>query len=78
MTSAALPVCLLHLFLLSGRAIAEAVSCWLPTAAARVRAWVWEVEFVVDKVALGQVFSEFFGFPCQNHSFHQLLHHHHN
>jgi hypothetical protein len=26
------------------------------------------MEFVVDKVALGQVFSEFFGFPCQYHS----------
>jgi hypothetical protein len=25
-----------------------------------------------DKVALGQVFSEYFGFPCQS-SFHQLL-----
>jgi hypothetical protein len=23
------------------------------------------VGFVVDKVVLGQVFSEFFGFPCQ-------------
>jgi hypothetical protein len=33
------------------------------------------VEFVVDKVALGQVFSEYFGFPCQS-SFHQLLHNH--
>jgi hypothetical protein len=32
------------------------------------------VGFVVDKVALGQVFSEYFGFPCQ--SFHQFLHHH--
>jgi hypothetical protein len=31
--------------------------------------------FVVDKVALGQVFSEYFGFPCQS-SFHQLLHSH--
>jgi hypothetical protein len=30
------------------------------------------VGFVVDKVALGQVFSEYFGFPCQS-SFHQLL-----
>jgi hypothetical protein len=29
------------------------------------------VGFVVDKVALGQVFSEHFGFPCQ-FSFHQL------
>jgi hypothetical protein len=27
-------------------------------------------------VALGQVFSEYFGFPCQS-SFHQLLHNHH-
>jgi hypothetical protein len=35
------------------------------------------VGFVVDKVALGQVFSsEYFGFPCQNRSFHQLLHPH--
>jgi hypothetical protein len=29
----------------------------------------------VDKVALGQVFSEYSGFPCQS-SFHQLLHNH--
>jgi hypothetical protein len=28
--------------------------------------------FVVDKVALGQIFCEYFGFPCQ-FSFHQLL-----
>jgi hypothetical protein len=33
------------------------------------------VGFVVDKVALGQVFSEYFGFPCQS-SFHRLLHNH--
>jgi hypothetical protein len=39
--------------------------------AARVRQ---HVGFVVDKVALGQVFSEYFGFPYQ--SFHQNLHHH--
>jgi hypothetical protein len=26
------------------------------------------VGFVVDKVALGQVFSEYFGFPCHLHS----------
>jgi hypothetical protein len=25
-------------------------------------------DFVVDKVALGQVFSEYFGFPCHLHS----------
>jgi hypothetical protein len=30
------------------------------------------VGFVVDKVALGQVFSEYFGFPCKS-SFHQFL-----
>jgi hypothetical protein len=33
------------------------------------------VGFVVDKVVLGQVFSEYFGFPCQS-LFHQLLHNH--
>jgi hypothetical protein len=39
-----------------GRAIAQAVSRWLSTAAARVRArGSGHVEFVVDKVALGQV-----------------------
>jgi hypothetical protein len=57
-------------------AIAQAVSRWLPTAAAQVQARVWKVGFVVDKVALGQVFSEYFGFPCQS-SFHQILHHKH-
>jgi hypothetical protein len=30
------------------------------------------VGLVVDKVALGQVFSEYFGFPCQS-LFHQFL-----
>jgi hypothetical protein len=35
------------------------------------------VEFVVDEVALGQVFSEYFGFPCQ-FAFHRLLHNHHH
>jgi hypothetical protein len=46
-----------------GRAIAEAVSRWLPTAAARVRVRVWQMGFVVDKVESGQVFSEYFGLP---------------
>jgi hypothetical protein len=31
--------------------------------------------FVMDKVALGRVFSEYFDFLCQS-SFHQILHHH--
>jgi hypothetical protein len=35
------------------------------------------VEFLVDSVALGQVFSEYIGFPCQ-FSFHRLLHIHHH
>jgi hypothetical protein len=34
------------------------------------------VRFVVDKVALGKVFSEYFGFLCR-FSFHWLLHTHH-
>jgi hypothetical protein len=32
------------------------------------------VGFVVDKAALGRVFSEYFGFLCQ--SFHRFLHYH--
>jgi hypothetical protein len=60
----------------TGRAIAEAVSRWLPIAAARVRAQGWQMGFVVDKVPSGQVFPKYFGFPCQNRSFHQLLHPH--
>jgi hypothetical protein len=35
------------------------------------------VGFLVDEVALGRVFSEYFGFPCRS-SFHQLLHNHHH
>jgi hypothetical protein len=31
--------------------------------------------FVIDKVALGQFFSEYFGFPCQ-FSFHRLFYNH--
>jgi hypothetical protein len=58
-----------------GRAVAEAVSRWLPTTAARVRVRAEHVGFVVDKEALGQVFSEYFSFPFQS-SFHQFLHHH--
>jgi hypothetical protein len=54
-----------------GRAIAQAVIRWFHTAAA----WSGQVAFVVDKVALGQVLYEYFGFPCQS-SFYQILHHH--
>jgi hypothetical protein len=58
-----------------GRAIAQAVSRWLPTAAARVRARVWSCGICGGQVSLGQVFSQYFGFPWQS-SFHQLLHNH--
>jgi hypothetical protein len=34
-----------------------------------------QVGFMVDKVALGQVFSEYFGLLCQS-SFRQILHTH--
>jgi hypothetical protein len=46
----------------NGRAIAEAVSRWLPTAAAQVQSRVWSSGICGDKVAPGQVFSEYFGF----------------
>jgi hypothetical protein len=61
--------------LVEGRAIAQAVSRWLPTAVARVRVRAEQVGFVMDKVALGQVFSKYFDFSCQS-SFRQVLHHH--
>jgi hypothetical protein len=48
-------------------------SSWLPSAVARF-ASAQHVGFVLDKAALKQVFSEYFGFPCQ--SFHQFLRRH--
>jgi hypothetical protein len=35
-----------------------------------------QVGFSVDKMAIGQIFSEYYGFLCQS-SFHQILHHSH-
>jgi hypothetical protein len=64
-------------YIVIGRAIAEAISRWLPTVASWLHARVWQVGFVVDRVASRQVFSKYFGFPCKNYSFHHLLHHHH-
>jgi hypothetical protein len=61
---------------IEGRAIAQAVSRRLPTTAARVEPRSGHMGFVVDKVALGQIFSQYFRFPCQ-FSFHQFLHTHH-
>jgi hypothetical protein len=45
----------------------------ISTVAVQVSSGSSPVGFVVDKVALGQVSSEYFGFPC--FSFHCLLHH---
>jgi hypothetical protein len=58
-----------------GSAIVQAVSRWLPTAAAWFKPESGQVVFVVNKMALGQLFSEYFCFPCQS-SFHQIFHHH--
>jgi hypothetical protein len=57
-----------------GCAIAQAVRCRLPTAAARV----WSrIRSCGGQVALGQFFSEYFSFPCQ-FSFHRMLHTRHH
>jgi hypothetical protein len=58
-----------------GRAIAQAVSRRLPTAAARVLSQVRSCGICGRQSGTGQVFSEYFGFPCQ-FSFHRLLHTH--
>jgi hypothetical protein len=50
------------------RAIAQMVSRWLPTATAWVHARSRRVGFVVDKMALEQVFSEYFSSPSNHHS----------
>jgi hypothetical protein len=58
-----------------GRAIAQAVSHRLPTLVAPVRSQnMWDLWWTV---AVGQVFSDYFGFHCQ-FTFHRLLHIHHH
>jgi hypothetical protein len=53
----------------NSRAIFEVVSRWAGKEDARVRLWSVRVRFVVDKVALVQVFFlGTSGFPCQYHS----------
>jgi hypothetical protein len=54
-----------------GRAIAEAVSRWLPTAAARVRARVWSSGICGGQSGAGADFLRVLRFPC--HSFHNIL-----
>jgi hypothetical protein len=58
-----------------GRAMAQAVSRRPLTAEARFRSGLAHVRFVLDKVALGQVFSpSTLVFPCQFHSTGPPLH----
>jgi hypothetical protein len=63
--------------LVGGRTIAQAVSRWLPPWRPGFDLRSSHVGFVVDRVALGQVSSEYFRFPCQS-PFYQLLHNHHH
>jgi hypothetical protein len=60
-----------------GRAIAQAVSRWLPIAVARVQSWVWSSGICGGQSGTGAGFLQvqYFGFPCQS-SFPQLLHNH--
>jgi hypothetical protein len=56
-----------------GRAVAQRLDAGFPPRRPGF-AYGQHVGFVVDKAALGQVFSEYFGFPCQ--SFYRFLHYH--
>jgi hypothetical protein len=60
-----------------GRAIAQVASRRLPTASGGFEPRSCHEGFVIDKVALKQVFCEYFGFRYQ-FSFHWLLHIHHH
>jgi hypothetical protein len=56
-----------------GRAVAQRLDAGFPSLRPGL-AYGQHVGFVVDKAALGQVFSEYFSFPCQ--TFHRFLHYH--
>jgi hypothetical protein len=58
-----------------GRTTAQAVSRWLPTAAARVWSRVWLSGICGGQNGAGVGFLRVLRFPCQS-SFHQLLHNH--
>jgi hypothetical protein len=62
---------------LQGRAIAQAFSRRVPPRRPGFKPRSDHMGFVLNKVALGQVFSEYFRFPSQ-FSFHQLLQIHHH
>jgi hypothetical protein len=57
----------------TGRAVAQWLDAGFPPRRPGF-AYGQHVGFVVDKAALGQVFAEYFSFPCQ--SFHRFLHYH--
>jgi hypothetical protein len=68
---------LCNLLSLLGRAIAQAVSRWLPTAAVRGSKpdlGMWDLW--LDKVALGRFSPSTSVSPCNRRSLHQLLHSH--
>jgi hypothetical protein len=58
---------------ITGRPITQAVSLLRPSLSHGFDPRSGNVGFVVDKEALGQVFFEYFGFPCQL-LLHQMLH----
>jgi hypothetical protein len=57
----------------NGRAVTQRLDAGFPPRRPGF-AYGQHVGFVVDKATLGQVFSEYFRFPCQ--SFHRFLHYH--
>jgi hypothetical protein len=65
---------MLDSFVGTSRAVAQRLDAGFPLRRPGF-AYGQHVGFVVDKAALGQVFSEYFGFPCQ--SFYRF-HHYHN
>jgi hypothetical protein len=56
-----------------GRAVAQRLDAGFPPRQPGF-AYGQHVGLAMDKAALGQVFAEYFGFPCQ--SFHRFLHYH--
>jgi hypothetical protein len=59
-----------------GRAIAQAVSRWHPTAEARVRARVWSSGICGGQTGAGAGFLRVLRFPLQIFIPHQVLHNH--
>ena len=58
-------------YVITGRVLSQMVSHWL-FAEAGFDLELFRVGFVADRVALGQVFSEYFGFFSTSVPFHQL------